>query len=308
MRIVKQSQGGQSVAASPEELELINRHSRRELSAEEVYTFAVRLCDNEVDRDFERFPEETLAELAELFVGRSGIFDHNWSARGQSARIYRTELVHEPERLTRAGDGYCYLKGYAYMVRTQANQDLIAEIEGGIKKEVSVGCAVERAVCSICGQELGKCVHKKGQTYNGELCYASLEGAADAYEFSFVAVPAQRDAGVMKGLGGCEKLAQLVQSHPGCRAELEQLEREARAGRSYLERLRGDVVRLGGLAENGLDVAVLRDIAGKLEERELLELKRVFGGRAEKRFGLKPQLEYKASEKNGPEQDGAFLI
>ena len=31
------------------------------------------------------------------------------------------------------------------MVRTQGNRDLIAEIEGGIKKEVSVGCAVERA-------------------------------------------------------------------------------------------------------------------------------------------------------------------
>lgn len=49
------------------------------------------------------------------------------------------ELVREPEKLTKAGDGYCWLKGYAYMMRTESNRDLIAEIEGGIKKEVSVG-------------------------------------------------------------------------------------------------------------------------------------------------------------------------
>ena len=44
----------------PEDLELIGRYTRRPLGAEEVYTFSVRLCDNEIDRDFERFPAQTL--------------------------------------------------------------------------------------------------------------------------------------------------------------------------------------------------------------------------------------------------------
>ncbi len=308
MKIVKESQGGQSVAASQEELALINQLSRRELKAEEVYTFAVRLCDNEVDRDYERFSEKTLEELAGLFVGKSGIFDHNWSAMGQSARIYRTEVVREEGRMTRGGDRYCWLKGYAYMVRTQANRDLIAEIEGGIKKEVSVGCAVARSVCSICGQDMGGCVHQKGQEYDGQLCYASLEGATDAFEFSFVAVPAQREAGVVKGHRQYEKLSQLVGDHPQYRTELERLEKEARAGRSYLEHLRGEVVRLGGLAEQRMDIAVLRSIAQKLEERELLELKRTFEGRAQEKYALKPQLEYGAPQKKQEQEDGAFLI
>ena len=135
-----------------------------------------------------------------MFVGKSGIFDHQWSALGQAARIFKTEVVWEPDRLTKAGDCCCWLKGYAYMMRTESNRDLIAEIEGGIKKEVSVGCAVERAVCSICGQDCAAedCGHQKGQEYGGQLCYATLEGAADAYEFSFVAVPAQPAAGVVK--------------------------------------------------------------------------------------------------------------
>jgi len=37
---------------------LINRMTRRELSADEVYIFSVRLCDNEVDRDWSGFPKK----------------------------------------------------------------------------------------------------------------------------------------------------------------------------------------------------------------------------------------------------------
>ena len=187
-------------AADEAELALIHRFSRKRLAADEVYLFTVRLCDNEVDRDGERFAPETLEALAQAFVGKSGIFDHQWSARGQTARIYRAEVVDEPARLTRAGDPYRYLKGWAYMLRTQANADLIAEIEGGIKKEVSVGCAVERTVCSICGGNMaaGDCGHIKGHEYDGKLCWGELTGLTDVYEWSFVAVPAQPEAGVLQ--------------------------------------------------------------------------------------------------------------
>ena len=58
---------------NPQELAQINAWSRRELKAEEVYAFAVKLCDNEVDRDWERFPAATLEELAPLFAGKSGL-------------------------------------------------------------------------------------------------------------------------------------------------------------------------------------------------------------------------------------------
>ena len=160
----------------------------------------MRLCDNVVDRDCERFPRKSLEALAKLFVGKSGIFDHQWSAKGQTARLYRTEVVEEPGQTTTAGDPACWLKGYAYMVRTETNQDLIAEIEGGIKKEISVGCAVNRSTCSICGSAAGSCGHRRGQTYDGQLCFFNLEEPADAYEWSFVAVPAQRKAGVVKAM------------------------------------------------------------------------------------------------------------
>ena len=177
--------------AGQEDLEQINALARRELTADEVYLFAVRLCDNDIDRDGERFAVETLEELGKLFVGVSGVFDHQWSARGQTARIYRTEVVHEEGTLTQDGQPYCYLKGYAYMMRTEDNAGLIAEIDGGIKREVSVGCAVERVECSICGEDMNasqRCGHQRGQEYDGQLCTGILLGATDAYEWSFVAV------------------------------------------------------------------------------------------------------------------------
>ena len=153
----------------PEELALINALARRELEANEVYTFALRLCDNDIDRDFERFEDGTLDELAPLFVGVSGVFDHQWSARGQTARIYRAEVVGGDGTLTVDGRACRFLKGWAYMMRTDENAALIAEIDGGIKREVSVGCAVEKIVCSVCGQELDACPHEKGEEYDGQV-------------------------------------------------------------------------------------------------------------------------------------------
>ena len=287
MRIQKTSRQPASSGLLPGHLEDINRLSRASLSAEEVYVFSLCLCDNEVDRDQERFPEKTLEQLAPLFVGKSGLFDHSWSARGQAARLYRTEVVREPERLTQAGDGYCWLKGWAYMVRTPDNQGLIAEIEGGIKKEVSVGCAVERSVCSICGEEFHTCPHEKGAEYGGRRCWAELVGASDAYEWSFVAVPAQRNAGVMKHM---------------------RMEQEAALGRKYLESLRGEVARLGGLAGLGLEHAVLRGIADKLGYDELLALKGALERQAERVFPVETQLRYGGGRENDGVRDGAFLI
>ena len=37
------------------DMNLINEYSRRTLTKDEVYTFSVVLCDNDIDRDFERF-------------------------------------------------------------------------------------------------------------------------------------------------------------------------------------------------------------------------------------------------------------
>lgn len=175
-----------------EELALINAQTLRPLTAEEVYAFRLAACDDQVDRDNERFPRETLEGFAKLFVGRPVLRDHRWSADTQTARIYAAG-VEDTEQGSR-------LILRSYMPRLETNRDTIAAIESGILRECSVGVAVEGAVCSICGknQREGLCRHIPGREYDGKRCHMDLVGARDVYEVSLVAVPAQPAAGVVK--------------------------------------------------------------------------------------------------------------
>lgn len=185
------------------ELAAINKHALTPLTAEEVFTFKAVLCDNEVDRQFERFTVKALEDLKKLFLGKTVIKNHSWNANDQVARIYATELQ-QTGKTTKAGELYTQLVAHCYMVKTASNADLIAEIKGGIKKEGSVGMRTSGAICSICGTDNAKsyCRHWPGKSYEKEggaqVCIFTLTGAKDAYEFSLVAVPAQKAAGVCK--------------------------------------------------------------------------------------------------------------
>lgn len=173
-------------------LEKINRFTLEPLTAEQVFTFKATLCDTKIDRDGECFSLEAIASLKELFIGRTTIKDHNPSAENQIARIYETELVQNGTDTE--------LIAYCYMVRTAGNADLVAEIAGGIKKEGSISCAVAKRICSICGKDNlhTPCRHFAGKSYDGTVCFKTLDDVKDAYEFSLVAVPAQRAAGIRK--------------------------------------------------------------------------------------------------------------
>ncbi len=283
---------------SEEDLALINALAKTELQQDQVYTFTVRLCDNEIDRDFERFDTPALYTLGELFVGKSGIFDHDWTAHGQTARIYKTEVVPEGG-LTTAGDPAAYLKAYAYMLRGEKTRDLIEEIEGGIKKEVSVGCSAGKRVCSICGQE--QCAHRAGKSYGGQLCYFTLSDPTDAYEWSFVAVPAQKKAGIVKTYTGRFR-------HPAMDSlRLEQLEKEARLGRVYLGSLRKELVRLAGLADGELDLKVFSQAVDRLDEPELQELTRAYRRQTDKLYPPAPQIR-SASNAAATNEDSVFQV
>lgn len=189
------------------DLAAINKYALEPLTADQVFVFKAVLCDNEVDRQYERFTVKALTDLKKLFLGKTVIKDHHHSADNQVARIYATELV-ETGKVTKSGEAYTQLVAWCYMVKTASNADLIAEIKGGIKKEGSVGFSAASAICSICETDNAKtyCRHWPGRSYDKaggpQVCIFTLAGAKDAYEFSLVAVPAQRAAGVSKSYTG----------------------------------------------------------------------------------------------------------
>ena len=87
-----------SGAPTEAELEKINRLSRRILKADEVFVFSVVLCDNDVDRDFERFSEQSLKTLAALYIGKTGIFDHSCKGRVSSTRRWNIPTDSRPKQ------------------------------------------------------------------------------------------------------------------------------------------------------------------------------------------------------------------
>ena len=281
MEVKKEASAAAVGVPNAQQLEKINALAKGTLTAEQVYVFSVRLCDDQVDRDFERFDTEALPVLAKLFVGKSGIVDHKWSAGSQLARIFDTEILTE--------DGVTGIKAWAYIRRGGAGDEWIADIEAGIKKEVSVGCAMGRSVCSVCGGEYSSCGHRKGEYYEGQLCCAILRDPVDAYEFSFVAVPAQREAGVLKGMGRQRCLKELAEEF-GVQEEYRGLWKLARMGQQYQKQLSDEVVRLGLML--GLKVAepVLRSAAEKLSGAELVEFRNALREQAAEKYPIQLQL------------------
>ena len=57
------------------------------------------LCDNSIHRDYERFPTgRGWEKLAQLFLGKTGIFDHNPKSQNQTARIFDCRVMEDPSR------------------------------------------------------------------------------------------------------------------------------------------------------------------------------------------------------------------
>lgn len=308
-----------------EDLERINRYTRRELKAEELYVFPLVLCDNEVDRDYERFSIEALHKLRRLFLGKTGIFDHNPKGENQTARIFYTAVEQDALRKTAAGEPYHFLTAKAYMARSEKNRDLIFDIDAGIKKEVSVGCAVKEAICSICGSDarLRPCGHVSGKTYDGALCHYTLQKPTDAYEWSFVAVPAQPAAGVTKAYrpDDCAesvaalrlklKAAQGGLALAGSEAillenALEELEQLAAEGAACREELKKEVLRAAVLA-GGMSQKTVSGIADKLTANELRELKKTLTLTAPEAAPM-VQTAGQSARAAQPEDNARFLI
>lgn len=312
-----------SGAPTKAQLEKINGFARREMKAEEVYVFRAALCDNEVDRDFECFSRDALEKLAPLFVGKTGILDHERTSRGQAARVFAARVEEDGTKTTARGEPYARLIAECYVARTAETAPLIASIESGIRKEVSVGCAVAKRTCSVCGK--AACDHVRGRRYGGELCFHILDEPTDAYEFSFVAVPAQRAAGVVKGFSGARKEENGLQQDVMKRLEtgtggltlseaearelsgaVKRLRERAEDGDRYREALAERIRRAGAVAQPELGRELLCAIVKGLSVREMEELAESFTKAAERKMPVQPQL---FTEKNAETQaDPAFRI
>lgn len=210
--VIYKSASVESCNVTDDDLKKINKFTLEPVTAEDVFVFKTIVGDNELDdRNNEPFNLNALKDLQKLYVGKTVIKDHRRSADNQVARIFDTELMTE-SKMTGANEPFTKLITKQYMIKTPKNEELIAEIKAGIKKEVSTGFKAKHAYCSICGTDNTKiyCPHWPGREYDTKdgkkRCYFTLDGAKEAYELSLVAVPAQPRAGTTKNYGAIKDI------------------------------------------------------------------------------------------------------
>lgn len=190
------------------DLELINKYTRTPLTEQDVYLFDVILCDNDIDRVYDKMSDDFLNQLSDKSKTLTGLKDHDWESNNQLSRLYDTEVIEDG--VNSLGETRRYVLGKAYTLSKYS--DYIEKINAGLLKEVSVSFESVGDTCSICGEhtnkgagDLATCKnnHIAGHEYDGKLCYNNLNTLTDTYEFSLVAVPCQRNAGIKnKSIGG----------------------------------------------------------------------------------------------------------
>lgn len=149
--------------------------------ADDDYTFTVKLCDNEIDDDNERFSSQCLKQMAEMFVGKYGCIGET-----RIAKIVSTEIVTDDNKWATLHERYQWLKATVIIPRSNETEWLIEQIEYGEKPEISVACSVNTSACSICGKTNRSCTHKPGEYYDGKLCYMTLYYPQEVFEWAFV--------------------------------------------------------------------------------------------------------------------------
>ena len=207
-----------------EDLKKINKYTLSPVTAEDVFIFKATIADNEQDdRNYMPFNLKALQDLRKLYPGKTMLKDHSRRADNQIARVYDTELVQYANKKTELGELHTELIAKIYMIKTDSNKDLIAEIMGGIKKEVSTSTVPNKMVCNICNGDGLKCKHYPGVEYTiqdgsptgtKKRCKMLLDGAKEAYELSFVAVPAQPRAGTHKSIGFTKDVDDIEEKTP----------------------------------------------------------------------------------------------
>jgi hypothetical protein len=193
-----------TAANDVKDIDLINKHTIVPLTEDDVFTFKIRLCDNEIDRVFDGMTDKFLEEFKERGSNLTGISNHDWSSNNQVSRLYDTEIITDETRTNKIGEPYKYVLGKAYTLKRF--EEYIEKISAGLLKETSVSFESSGDTCSICGAETVKgedniaiCPngHIMGQMYDGKLAYNVVDNLTDIFEWSLVAVPCQRDSGVV---------------------------------------------------------------------------------------------------------------
>jgi len=183
---------------SPEMLARVNAYALKDLAAGEIYVRRCLLAHNAIDRDNERFPETLLDNFAATLPGKSLLFGHDrrsyfplglfFDATTEGITVEQFKaLTGETPRLPEGMTSVKILWGWFYIVKTPSAADMLANLEAGVYRHVSIGFNAADLVG----------VKKE---INGPTLYWEYVGPGEALEGSLVWLGAQPGATAQKAL------------------------------------------------------------------------------------------------------------
>lgn len=195
---------------SEDDLAIINDMALEPMEAKDVYVRRIRLANDRIDRDWERFSRGVLDHFRETLPGKSVLIGHNKGGE-PVGRFYKSDVVRDP------ATGTTWLNGYWYAPVTAENEHDRKAIDSGVWSYASIGFQWDWAQCDLCGNNYRAkdCGHILGETYPtteakgrelGDLaiagdavrCTVTYRGDAQAMEGSLVYLGAQYDAQIIK--------------------------------------------------------------------------------------------------------------
>ncbi len=165
------------------DLSEINRFTLRPLTINEFIVFTLDLCHNQIDRHFSCFPEDELEIINRKVPGRPLMERHDLKGSLPRGTFFRSTLHQDGDRLS--------VRPKVYVLTLEENRNFIANIEGGIYRETSIGFSFSFPECSICNKDIRRCVHVPGENYEGKMCFYRMRGIQEVLEGSVVACGSQ---------------------------------------------------------------------------------------------------------------------
>ena len=177
---------GVASSLRPSELELINQYTPYAVSEDDVFVFSMTVWDNQVDEDDERFTLAALQTLSSLSVGKPVVIDE-LDAMYCTPKIFSCEVKAVPDKFS-PFDHHLYYKvvARAYILKVSQTAAIRDAINTGKITGVSVGCAINSPICSLCGRDLDVCEHEKGHIYGNFRCIGEIQNVRDVYSFTLV--------------------------------------------------------------------------------------------------------------------------
>lgn len=177
----------------PAQLAKINTFTKRPFTADELYIGQMRLANNCIDRDNERFSEFTLQGFVDSAVRKSVLLDHSRSVKSAIGKFFDCELETMPLAQAIAETGadlklpvgvneVQFMSPWFYIPKKGIEETDLVKLEAGIFDFTSIGFKTKWPVPVNDGL--------------GNILYHEYQGAGETREGSLVYLGAQHGASV----------------------------------------------------------------------------------------------------------------